>query len=104
MNKNSSKWSKYFKATASSTPRNTCADAIQRFQKEERKQCVAVDLGCGSGNDTIALLKAGWYVHAIDREKAALRLLKRRVSISRRNRLTLEQGRFKDISLYGRLG
>lgn len=32
----------------------------------------AVDLGCGAGNETRALLKAGWYVHAMDKEPSAI--------------------------------
>lgn len=35
----------------------------------------AVDLGCGSGNETRALLQAGWDVLAIDREPAAIEMV-----------------------------
>lgn len=33
---------------------------------------VAVDLGCGTGRDTIALLKSGWTVWAIDGQQEAI--------------------------------
>lgn len=36
---------------------------------------VAVDLGCGAGRDTLALLRAGWTVHAIDGEREAIERL-----------------------------
>ena len=41
----------------------------------------AVDLGCGSGNDTIHLLKAGWRVLATDITEEGLRRLKARPDI-----------------------
>lgn len=34
-----------------------------------------MDLGCGSGNETRALLRAGWDVLAIDREPAAIEMV-----------------------------
>lgn len=36
----------------------------------------AVDLGCGSGNETRALLQAGWDVLALDRELAAIEMVR----------------------------
>ena len=35
----------------------------------------AVDLGCGSGNETRALLQAGWDVLALDQELAAIEMV-----------------------------
>ncbi|WDY59684.1 methyltransferase domain-containing protein [Pseudomonas sp. PSKL.D1] len=35
----------------------------------------AVDLGCGSGNDTRALLQAGWQVLAVDQDQAAIEMV-----------------------------
>lgn len=37
---------------------------------------MAVDLGCGSGTDVIALLQRGWAVTAVDQDEAGLRLLR----------------------------
>ena len=36
----------------------------------------AVDLGCGSGNETRALLQAGWDVLALDQELAAIEMVR----------------------------
>jgi hypothetical protein len=36
---------------------------------------MAVDLGCGSGTDALALLQRGWAVTAVDRDEAGLGLL-----------------------------
>ncbi len=39
---------------------------------------VAIDLGCGAGNETIALLEAGWRVHAVDAGAPAIELVNER--------------------------
>ncbi|NVN62648.1 methyltransferase domain-containing protein [Pseudomonas putida] len=48
------------------------AIGLASTQTNSRK---AVDLGCGSGNETRALLQAGWDVLAIDREPAAIEMV-----------------------------
>ena len=35
-----------------------------------------IDLGCGSGNDTIYLLKKNYFVTAIDKEKDVINIIK----------------------------
>jgi SAM-dependent methyltransferase len=55
-------WSRYFEA-AGSEPHPTVLDAIARFGSETG---LAVDLGAGAGRDTVALLRAGWSVVAVD--------------------------------------
>jgi SAM-dependent methyltransferase len=55
-------WSRYF-AAASSEPHPTVLDALARFGSETG---LAVDLGAGAGRDTVALLRAGWRVVAVD--------------------------------------
>lgn len=45
--------------------------ALKRLSPQaSRRQ--AIDLGCGSGNETRGLLEAGWDVVAIDQERAAI--------------------------------
>lgn len=39
----------------------------------------AIDLGCGSGNDTICLLKNGYNVTAVDKEKEVKNIIEKRV-------------------------
>ena len=36
----------------------------------------AIDLGCGAGVETLALLEAGWMVHAVDNDQASLAQLR----------------------------
>jgi tellurite methyltransferase len=66
---------RYYAATAERPPRRTLLAALARFAAPG----FAVDLGCGSGRDTVALLQGGWSVLAIDAEPDALALLASRV-------------------------
>lgn len=36
---------------------------------------LALDMGCGAGRDSLALLRAGWNVVALDRDPEALLML-----------------------------
>jgi SAM-dependent methyltransferase len=64
----SREWTRYYDATGAE-PRETLLDALARFDEPG----LAVDLGCGTGRDTFALLRAGWRVIAIDAEEEAIR-------------------------------
>jgi membrane dipeptidase len=66
-------WRRYFDH-AGDEPRETLLVAMSRFETPG----LAVDLGCGTGRDTAALLRAGWKVLAIDGDQEAIdRLLAR---------------------------
>lgn len=60
-------WSRYYDA-ADEQPRQTLLDALDRFGEP----AFAVDLGCGTGRDTLELLRRGWRVLAIDGEQEAI--------------------------------
>lgn len=70
---NDEKWIEYYKATTKkSKPRNTLLQAIDFFDRENRDPKLAIDLGCGAGLDSLALLNSGWTVIAIDSQPAAI--------------------------------
>ncbi len=60
-------WTRYFDH-AGDDPRETLVEAIAGFDEPG----LAVDLGCGTGRDTRALLAGGWNVLAIDSQQEAI--------------------------------
>ena len=90
-------WAEFYKATEGRTePRPTLKRALELFEADgvgakghlpevagrgsgggER---TAVDLGCGAGADTLALLSRGWRVVAVDAEPEAIERVRRRAS------------------------
>jgi len=59
----------------------------------------ALDLGCGSGRDTLELLKHGWEVTAIDESEEAIRLLESKLPSEARSRVRLQNDRFENLRL-----
>ena len=57
------KWERYYEAGRGRAVRPLLTTALARIDREPG---VAVDLGCGDGTETLALLTAGWTVHAVD--------------------------------------
>lgn len=69
-------WAAYYDKTGTRPPRQTLLFALDRFDAERAAEPrLAVDLGCGSGRDTVELLRRGWRVLAIDAEPAAIEKL-----------------------------
>lgn len=57
-------WADYNAAQAERPVRSLCLDAMA-FAGPGNGRC-AIDLGCGAGKETLAMLRAGWHVHAVD--------------------------------------
>ena len=60
---------------------------------------MAIDLGCGDGTDTLALLDRGWSVLAVDIEPAGLALLRSRIPPASAGRIRLLCASFADAVL-----
>lgn len=58
----------------------------------------ALDVGCGSGRDSLELLKRGWRVVALDASFEGLSLLQRRARPDDLTRLELMNARFQDCA------
>jgi SAM-dependent methyltransferase len=69
-------WSEYYDEYEDREPRAMLVDVLETFGDSGR---TAVDLGCGSGIDTLAILERGWSVFAIDAEAEAIDRLRARV-------------------------
>ncbi len=68
-----SEWSLYFaRAIERKDPYPTLQEALENLSKDGIESGVAVDLGSGTGADTLFLLEQGWHVFAVDAEKEAI--------------------------------
>lgn len=99
-------WSGYFDAVAAAGPRETLVMAADRFDAERAVDPddppLAIDLGCGTGRDTIELLKRGWRVLALDGEREAVERLLARPEFAAyhgSSRLEARVAGFEDLQL-----
>lgn len=66
-------WAAYYRRTAGRPPRPLLLDSLAHLPSDRPRQ--AMDLGCGDGTETLHLLRAGFQVTAVDRERAAVELV-----------------------------
>ena len=95
----SAAWRRYYAATGASAPRKTLVFALDRFDAGPPLSAAArraVDLGCGAGRDTVALLARGWRVLAIDAEPAAIAALRARRDLPASAELETRVARFEE--------
>src|SRR5919108_5446008 len=74
-------WSDFYKALAGRPPSPLFIEALAYCDDRPAGTAArwAVDLGCGDGTETLALLQAGWHVLAIDQQSEAITLLHSKV-------------------------
>ena len=97
----SSTWQEYYGKTGTRPPRETLLFALARFEAEPPAAGprFALDLGCGTGRDTIELLRRLWRVLAIDAEDKAIEGLRARPDLPQDARLETLVARFEDATL-----
>jgi SAM-dependent methyltransferase len=93
------RWKRYYANTGDRPPRKTLLLALERFAGEGLQGGLAIDLGCGSGRDTIAMLRQGWRVLAIDAEPEAFAALGVREDLPADAALETRIGRFEEADL-----
>ena len=93
-------WSVYYAATRGRPPRPTLLRALGAASLPSAPPGRrAIDLGCGTGRDTLPLLAAGWHVLALDAEPTAIAGLKAAVPTAWRPRLVTRVARFEQSHL-----
>jgi len=98
-------WPRYYDAVEGKPARDTLLRALDLFDKDGpsdaagRAARVAVDLGCGTGRDTLELLRRGWSVVAIDCSQEAFDRLLPRVPADQRPRLTVVNTLLESVSI-----
>ena len=91
-------WPAYFEAARGFDVRPTTRFALDKFFAKNKTN-LAIDLGCGNGTDTLAILEAGFRVLAIDASSEALTELKDKCPPQLSAHLTLEQQTLEAINL-----
>jgi tellurite methyltransferase len=93
-------WASYYEKTGQRPPRQTLIRALDAFDREGRPEGVlAADLGCGSGRDTIEILRRGWPVHAVDASEDAIEGLLAREDLPPDAVIYPRQSRYEDMVL-----
>jgi tellurite methyltransferase len=92
-------WNDYYRAVSGRPPRELYRQAVARFDSVTGGARLAIDLGCGSGIETLDLLSRGWQVVAIDKEAGAIDQLVSRVLPEHRDRLETSVVSFQDVEL-----
>ena len=64
-------WGDYYRVTSGRPPRELLRQTLLRFPRSDGSPRLAIDLGCGAGIETMALLEQGWHVLAIDQQQEA---------------------------------
>jgi SAM-dependent methyltransferase len=86
-------WADYYEANEGRAPRDQLVEVLDLFAAPGN----AVDLGCGAGIDTVAMLDRGWTVLGIDAEPEAIERLRRRAG--GRGGLSTEVAAMEDVAL-----
>src|ERR1700722_16859529 len=90
-------WAGYYAWSSGREPRPMLLAACNRLGAGDGR--LAVDLGCGEGTDTLALLDRGWSVLAIDVEPAGLASLRARIPAACSGRIRVMCASFADADL-----
>lgn len=87
-------WEKYYEITQDAEPHKN----LEIFLRKNVKPGIAVDLGCGSGRDTVCLIKNGWTVVAFDINNNADYILQK-LNDEEKNRFTFVKSSIQEAEL-----
>jgi tellurite methyltransferase len=96
----SSPWEGYYQNTIHITvPHKTLLLAHRYFELENQNTGRAVDLGAGTGRDSLFLLKSGWRVLALDAELRSIDIILNRIDPCYEPNLEVQVAPFSDMIL-----
>ena len=87
-------WSDYYRENEGREPRARLLQVLGSFEHPGE----AVDLGCGAGIDTLAMLERGWRVFATDAEEEAIQRTRDRVPPELEPRLRTLLTQMEDVA------
>jgi SAM-dependent methyltransferase len=93
---NGSRWTDYYESQGDRAPRDLLLSTLDAFGPGARD---AIDLGCGTGIETVAILRRGWRVFAVDAEQVGIDRLLVRASPPERERLQAQVASIEDAVL-----
>ena len=93
---NGSRWTDYYESQGDRAPRDLLVTTLDAFGPGARD---AIDLGCGTGIETVAILRRGWRVFAVDAEQVGIDRLLMRASPPERQRLQAQVVAIEDAEL-----
>lgn len=93
-----SAWEEYYLHTLNITnPHRTLVLACQYFKLENIHEGRAVDLGAGTGRDTLFLLDSGWHVFALDGEQLSIDIILNRIHPNQVSNLEVSVSPFSEM-------
>ena len=90
-------WKRFIKHLVGMPPRQLLVNFIKKYSPS--KEALFVDIGSGSGNETVYLLENWYKVIAIDGEKLSEKVIIPRISSDQKNRFEFRQQKLEDLQL-----
>lgn len=88
-------WSDYYAQNEGREPRERLLEVLASYGHPGR----AIDLGCGAGIDTVAMLARGWRVFATDAEREAIDRLRARLPADLAERVETRVSPMEEVEL-----
>ncbi|MDD6795548.1 MAG: class I SAM-dependent methyltransferase [Clostridiaceae bacterium] len=89
-------WGQYHKITRGIKPKYTAVKAIELFNG---RVGTVIDLGCGSGGDTLFFIENGWECIATDMEIEEITRVESQLKVDKQRLLSIKKARFEELTL-----
>lgn len=89
-------WNNYQNKTVNLKKIDFIIDVLDRI---EGSNGLAIDLGCGAGNDSIYMVQNGWNVIAIDSETSVIENRRNELESNMQEKLQILNGKFEEVEL-----